>query len=44
MPPFDPFFAKEIVQKRGTDSLYYKLTLRDVTESGWTRSKVIRFK
>ncbi|XP_034238423.1 uncharacterized protein LOC117643574 [Thrips palmi] len=44
VPPFDPFFAKEIIQKRGSGSLHYKLTLRDVTESGWTRSKVIKFK
>ncbi|KAE8747376.1 hypothetical protein FOCC_FOCC005843 [Frankliniella occidentalis] len=44
VPPFDPFFAKEVVQKRGGNSLFYKLTLRDVIESGWARSKVIRFK
>ncbi|KAK6633513.1 hypothetical protein RUM44_004120 [Polyplax serrata] len=44
IPPFDPFFAEEIIQMRGSQSLNYKLTLRNVYESGWTKSHVYRFK
>ncbi|XP_034934980.1 uncharacterized protein Jhbp16 [Chelonus insularis] len=41
--PFDPFFADEIVVKRGLANLGFVLTLRNVTESGWTTSKVTKF-
>uniref|UniRef100_A0A1B6EBN2 Uncharacterized protein n=1 Tax=Clastoptera arizonana TaxID=38151 RepID=A0A1B6EBN2_9HEMI len=44
IPPFDPFFAKEIVQKRGFPGLNYRLILRNVHERGWTQSEVTKFR
>ncbi|XP_066598569.1 uncharacterized protein Jhbp16 [Prorops nasuta] len=41
--PFDPFFAKEITVRRGLSSFGFTLTLRNVTESGWSLSKVTKF-
>lgn len=41
--PFDPFFAKEVSVSRGLPNLGFTLTLRNVTESGWTTSKVTKF-
>ncbi|XP_012274863.1 uncharacterized protein LOC105696741 [Orussus abietinus] len=41
--PFDPFFAKEISVRRGLLGVGFVLTLRNVTESGWSSSKVTRF-
>lgn len=44
IPPFDPFFAKEVVQKRGFPGLNYRLILRNVHERGWTQSEVTKFR
>ncbi|XP_075236206.1 juvenile hormone binding protein 16 [Lycorma delicatula] len=44
IPPFDPFFAKEVIQKRGGTSLNYKLKLTNVYERGWTMSEISKFK
>ncbi|XP_017755778.1 PREDICTED: uncharacterized protein LOC108547674 [Eufriesea mexicana] len=41
--PFDPFYAKEVSVSRGMPSFGFTLTLRNVTESGWTASKVTKF-
>ncbi|XP_014210393.1 uncharacterized protein LOC106640772 [Copidosoma floridanum] len=41
--PFDPFFAKEVTVKRGLPNLGFTICLRNVTESGWTASKVTKF-
>ncbi|XP_028046318.2 circadian clock-controlled protein daywake [Monomorium pharaonis] len=41
--PFDPFFAKEITAKRGIPNFGFTLTLRNVTETGWSLSKVTKF-
>ncbi|XP_015109104.1 uncharacterized protein LOC107035951 [Diachasma alloeum] len=41
--PFDPFFAKETTVKRGLPNFGFSLTLRNITESGWTASKVTKF-
>ncbi|KAG8036450.1 hypothetical protein G9C98_003772 [Cotesia typhae] len=41
--PFDPFFAEEITVTRGLPRIGFVLTLRNVTESGWTASKVTKF-
>ncbi|XP_076172453.1 juvenile hormone binding protein 16 [Ptiloglossa arizonensis] len=41
--PFDPFFAKEVTVTRGMPNFGFTLTLRNVTESGWTASKVTKF-
>lgn len=41
--PFDPFFAEEVTVTRGLPRLGFILTLRNVTESGWTASKVTKF-
>ncbi|KAJ8673659.1 hypothetical protein QAD02_004921 [Eretmocerus hayati] len=41
--PFDPFFAKEISARRGLPNLGFTITLRNVTESGWSASKVTKF-
>ncbi|EEB18810.1 conserved hypothetical protein [Pediculus humanus corporis] len=43
IPPFDPFYAEEVVQVRGSHGLYYKLTIRNVYERGWTNSHVYKF-
>lgn len=42
--PFDPFFAKEVVQKRGGPNFNYKLRLKNVYERGWTQSRVTKFR
>ncbi|XP_044742517.1 uncharacterized protein LOC123304999 [Chrysoperla carnea] len=44
IPPFDPFYADEVVQIRGGNNLNYKLKLKNITESGWTLSQVTRFR
>ncbi|XP_032681318.1 uncharacterized protein LOC116848864 [Odontomachus brunneus] len=41
--PFDPFYAKEITAKRGVQNFGFTLTLRNVTEHGWSLSKVTKF-
>ncbi|XP_011498698.1 PREDICTED: uncharacterized protein LOC105362870 [Ceratosolen solmsi marchali] len=41
--PFDPFFANEISARRGLPKLGFTITLRNVTESGWSASKVTKF-
>ncbi|XP_072763890.1 uncharacterized protein Jhbp16 [Anoplolepis gracilipes] len=41
--PFDPFFAKEITATRGVPNFGFTLTLRNVTETGWSTSKVTKF-
>lgn len=43
LPPFDPFFAREITAKRGMPNFGFTLTLRNITESGWAISKVTKF-
>ncbi|BES97639.1 Haemolymph juvenile hormone Hypothetical protein protein (JHBP) [Nesidiocoris tenuis] len=42
--PFDPFFAREVVQTRGGDSLSYTLKLKNVYERGWTDSIITKFR
>ncbi|XP_053972533.1 uncharacterized protein LOC128873185 [Hylaeus volcanicus] len=41
--PFDPFFAREVSVTRGMPNFGFTLTLRNVTETGWTASKVTKF-
>lgn len=41
--PFDPFHASYVRAERGFPSLGFSLTLRNVTESGWKISKVVKF-
>ncbi|CAK9811433.1 hypothetical protein ANTQUA_LOCUS6810 [Anthophora quadrimaculata] len=41
--PFDPFYAKEVSVSRGMPSFGFTITLKNVTESGWTASKVTKF-
>ncbi|XP_024889862.1 uncharacterized protein LOC112466161, partial [Temnothorax curvispinosus] len=41
--PFDPFFAREITAVRGVPNFGFTLTLRNVTETGWSNSKVTKF-
>ncbi|XP_031840655.1 juvenile hormone binding protein 16 [Nomia melanderi] len=41
--PFDPFFAREVSVKRGMQNFGFTLTLRNVSESGWSASKVTKF-
>lgn len=41
--PFDPFYAKEVSVRRGLPNAGFKLTLKNITESGWTASKVTKF-
>jgi hypothetical protein len=41
---FDPFFAKEVTQKRGGQNVYYRLKLKDVYERGWTKSRFTKFR
>ncbi|XP_012219389.1 uncharacterized protein Jhbp16 [Linepithema humile] len=43
VPPFDPFFAKEITATRGVTNFGFTLILRNVTETGWSNSKVTKF-
>lgn len=42
--PFDPFFATEVKQSQGVGLLGYKLTIYNVTESGWTQSEIRKVK
>lgn len=45
--PFDPHHAKYIEQRRGVPDGQiggYQLILRDVSEFGWTNSKVTKYK
>lgn len=44
MAPFDPFYAEELIQIRGFPGFNYKLRLSNITESGWTLSKVTDFR
>ncbi|XP_022163353.1 uncharacterized protein LOC111028882 [Myzus persicae] len=44
IPPFDPFFASEVKQSRGAGAFGYKLTLYNVTETGWRLSEIKKFK
>lgn len=41
--PFDPFYAEEVSVRRGLPNAGFKLTLRNITESGWSSSKVTKF-
>ncbi|XP_018307352.1 uncharacterized protein Jhbp16 [Mycetomoellerius zeteki] len=41
--PFDPFFAREVTATRGVPHFGFTLTLRNVTETGWSLSKVTKF-
>lgn len=41
--PFDPFFAREVKVQRGMPNFGFTLTLKNVTETGWSNSKVIKF-
>ncbi|XP_011690779.1 PREDICTED: uncharacterized protein LOC105451797 [Wasmannia auropunctata] len=41
--PFDPFFAREVTVRRGVPNFGFTLTLRNVTETGWSLSKVTKF-
>jgi hypothetical protein len=41
---FDPFFAKEVTQKRGGQNMNYRLKLKDVYERGWSESRVTKFR
>lgn len=41
---FDPFFAKEVSQKRGGTNMNYQLKLKNVYERGWTKSHVTKFR
>ncbi|CAH1739022.1 uncharacterized protein LOC114126543 [Aphis gossypii] len=44
IPPFDPFFANEVKQSKGAGLLGYKLTIHNVTESGWRLSEIKKIK
>lgn len=44
IPPFDPFFATEVKQSNGAGLLGYKLTIHNVTESGWRISEIRKAK
>jgi hypothetical protein len=41
--PFDPFFIPEVIVTRGIPNFGFTLTLRNVTETGWSTSKVTKF-
>lgn len=42
--PFDPFYAEEVKQTMGLPNFNYMLKLKNVTESGWTISKITKLK
>ncbi|KAF5283928.1 hypothetical protein FQR65_LT13689 [Abscondita terminalis] len=42
--PFDPFFQKNLTLKRGGANMNFVLTLTNIYESGWTRSKITNLK
>lgn len=44
LPPFDPFYAKEVLHKRSGPVMQYKIKLTNLVESGWKISTVTRFK
>lgn len=44
IPPFDPFFATEVKQSRGPGLLGYKLSIHNVSESGWRQSEIRKVK
>ncbi|CAH0393035.1 unnamed protein product [Bemisia tabaci] len=44
IPPFDPWFAEEIIQKWGGPGIGYNLKLRNVREAGWKQSLVTKFR
>jgi len=44
IPPFDPFFATEVRQSNVRGILGYKLTIYNVTESGWQLSEIRKVK
>lgn len=41
--PFDPFYAEEITTRRGLRNLGFVITLRNVSETGWSSSTVTEF-
>jgi hypothetical protein len=41
---FDPFFIKEVSQKRGGTNMNYQLKLKNVYERGWSKSLVTKFR
>lgn len=41
--PFDPVFVREVTATRGIPNFGFTLTLRNVTETGWSNSKVTKF-
>jgi hypothetical protein len=41
---FDPFFIKEVSQKRGGTNMNYQLKLKNIYERGWTKSGVTKFR
>ncbi|CAI6346206.1 unnamed protein product [Macrosiphum euphorbiae] len=44
IPPFDPFFASVVKQSKGAGVFGYKLTLYNVTETGWRLSEIKKIK
>ncbi|KAL4705655.1 hypothetical protein ACJJTC_011217 [Scirpophaga incertulas] len=42
--PFDPHFAKQVMQTRSLGGMKYDLILRNVYERGWTKSTVTKYK
>ncbi|XP_050539692.1 uncharacterized protein LOC126904592 [Daktulosphaira vitifoliae] len=44
IPPFDPFFAAEVRQSRSSGLFGYKLSIFNVTESGWKVSEIRKVK
>jgi len=42
--PFDPFFATEVKQSNRAGLLGYRLTIHNVTESGWRISEIRKVK
>lgn len=43
IPPFDPFYATEVRQSKGR-LFGYKLSIFNVTESGWRLSEIRKVK
>ncbi|XP_050432831.1 uncharacterized protein LOC126840885 [Adelges cooleyi] len=44
IPPFDPFFAAEVRQSQRAGLLGYRLSIFNVTESGWRLSEIRKVK
>jgi hypothetical protein len=40
----DPFFIKEVSQKRGGTNMNFQLKLKNVYERGWNKSRVTKFR